>query len=101
MFYIVTYTHKTILEDTPIFPTEVNDASAFFDSPVGRIKSSWERKGDGITFAVTLPEEVKGEIILPKGYAFENGNVILPAASGEYKIIKQQNLKDREFFSVL
>ena len=58
---------------TPTFPTDVNDASAFFDSPVGRIESSWRRDANSIILSVTIPEEIKGEIILPKGYTFENG----------------------------
>jgi len=71
---------------TPVFPTEVNDAEAFFDSPCGKITSGWKRVGDKIELEVTLPDICHGKIRLPRGYTFEDGTSEKPAKTGTYII---------------
>ena len=53
-----------------------------------KVESKWGRRGDDIILTVTAPEGLKGNILAPCGYQFENGNTALKLASGEYKIVK-------------
>ncbi|MBO5300316.1 MAG: hypothetical protein J6B51_09640, partial [Clostridia bacterium] len=54
----------------------------------GKVESKWVRNGDEITLTVTAPEGLKGNIIIPYGYKFDNGSTVKALVSGEYKIVK-------------
>lgn len=72
---------------SPAFPEELKDASAYFDSNFGRIKTSWKRDDKGILLTAAIPDGMHGEIALPSGYCFTDGTAVKPAVTGEYLII--------------
>ena len=71
---------------TPCFLKHLSFAEGSFDSSAGEIFVRWERTEKEITLNVSVPEDFTGNIILPEGYLFENGETILPIASGTFKI---------------
>ena len=72
----------------PVFPSEVADASAYFDSPFGKITSEWKRDEEKITLSISVPEDFVGEIRLPKGYALDNGETSAAVKSDKYTVVK-------------
>jgi alpha-L-rhamnosidase len=42
-------------------------AEAVYDSPYGRIESSWHRQGDGFEMVVTVPSGTTADVVLPDG----------------------------------
>jgi alpha-L-rhamnosidase len=73
----------------PNFITALDAAEAYYTAPDGRITSSWKRDGEGVILTVALPETVSGEIVLPAGYAFEDGSAVKTAATGTYRCVAQ------------
>ena len=73
----------------PVFPTEVADASAYFDSPFGKITSEWKRDGEKILLSISVPEDFDGEIRLPKGYLLNGKADTTPVKSGVYTITRE------------
>jgi len=53
----------------PVIPASVSDCDFSFDSPRGRIESSWKRSGDSFEWKITVPPNAIAEIILPDGTA--------------------------------
>lgn len=82
---------------TPDFISTLNNASAHYDSPCGKITVKWERKGDEIELTVDCPKEATGYITLPEGFVFEGDNdripphnmSDIPLAAGDYTVTKQ------------
>ncbi len=70
----------------PSFIKGMNNAQAYYDSPSGRIVSSWKRIGDKLALSIEIPEEMQVTILLEQGYVFEDGENIKSLASGEYTI---------------
>lgn len=48
----------------PFFPTNMNEASAYFDSVFGRVSASWKRKNGKITYTAEYPESAKEHMVL-------------------------------------
>lgn len=73
----------------PAFLDGLSYAKASYKAPAGTITAGWERTGDAILLTVSMPEAIKGEIRLPKGYAFLDGETKKAAQSGAYTIVKE------------
>ena len=74
------------VEVSPSFIKELDFARAFYNTKWGKIETSWKRIEEKIELDVIKPEEVYGKIILPKGFAFENGENTGELKSGKYII---------------
>ena len=51
----------------PQITSLMNEASAVYDSPLGRICSFWKRENGSLRFEVELPANAKGTLTLPDG----------------------------------
>lgn len=52
---------------SPIPNPALGWAKAVYDSPVGRIESSWQYAGDAVTYTITVPCNLTAEVALPDG----------------------------------
>ncbi len=68
----------------PAFVPQLDWAEGYYDSELGRIKSSWSRRGEEIRLELTIPCGMKGWIQPESGYMFEDGFFRKPVASGVY-----------------
>lgn len=74
----------------PLFPSTLTHAEGFHISPMGEIKSRWEKNGDGgITLTLTIPDGMRGALLLPKGYVLADHTNSYRAVSGTYHIVKK------------
>ena len=73
---------------SPMFPERLNSAEGYYNVAEGKVESKWVRNGNEIILSVTAPNGLKGNITVPYGYRFENGNTVLKLESGDYKIVK-------------
>ena len=71
---------------SPCFVADLEYAKGFHIAPAGKISSEWKRCDDNITLSVEVPEEITGRIILPDGFAFDDGRKVKLLISGEYNI---------------
>ncbi|MBR5922867.1 MAG: family 78 glycoside hydrolase catalytic domain [Clostridia bacterium] len=71
----------------PVFLEKLNRVTASHKLPLGRVEVNWNRTGETIDLRVAVPQTVHGSIILPAGYAFENGKTKTPLESGEYRLV--------------
>ncbi len=72
----------------PLFPESLQYAEGFHIAPMGEIRSRWEKNADrSITLSLTVPDGMRGAILLPRGYALDGQNGYR-AVSGTYRIIK-------------
>lgn len=69
----------------PHFVAGLNEFTATHDGPYGKIISSWQRTGQGITYRVTVPANSTATITLPAGKTYLGGKLI--ANSGPYKAV--------------
>ena len=75
------------LDISPCFVNKLEFAKASHCAPDGEILSEWMRKGKNIELKISVPKVMKGKIILPDGYAFDDGETQKPLASGIYSVI--------------
>lgn len=80
------FTDAANIDIEPTFISSLKDAKADFVSVCGKVESGWERKDGKIVLTVNAPEGVYGEIKLPKGTCFEDGNNKKPLVSGQYAV---------------
>ncbi len=73
----------------PIFATQLDYATASYDSPWGEVSVSWKRAGDDIELTVCAPAEIHGSIRVPAPYIAENGSDEWPMSSGTYRLIRK------------
>ncbi|WP_128543225.1 family 78 glycoside hydrolase catalytic domain [Larkinella soli] len=90
-----------ILKPTPDPDRKITFAKGYYDSIYGRIRSEWQRTGNGWTYQATVPPNTHATLYLPagspakvkeggravatwKGLRQENGRVVLPLTSGTY-----------------
>lgn len=59
-----------------------NDASASYDSVLGRIVSGWRRSGRQVTISVTIPANASATVYLPAGGAILESGKTLDVAKG-------------------
>ncbi len=50
----------------PNFPVKLDQFSCSYESVNGPIKSSWQRKGTGVTYTLTIPPGAVGKLRIPK-----------------------------------
>ncbi len=75
----------------PSFVKALDNASAYHISPGGKISSSWERTENGIILTVEIPECMSGNIILEKGFCFEDGTNLKQLNTEKYIILKKDD----------
>lgn len=79
----------------PCFVPQLSNAKAFHDTVCGRVSVSWEREGGIITLKTEVCEGLRGEIRLPKGFAFEDsGTTFRKLSEGEFKIIDENHVSE-------
>ncbi|MBQ5901127.1 MAG: hypothetical protein IIW86_04615, partial [Clostridia bacterium] len=67
----------------PNFPKNLDFASAKYKD----VSVRWERTENEISLTVSAPKNAYGKIVLPKGFAFNNG-IEKPLESGTYRVTK-------------
>lgn len=72
----------------PCFITELNQATASYDSPEGTIKVSWERIKEDVLLEIVAPDTMHGTVILPEGYRFQEGETIRSLKTGKYIVTR-------------
>ena len=60
-------------EISPQFIQGLDYAEAYYHAPKGKLSVRWERTQAGISLRISVPEGMKGKLILPPGYALEDG----------------------------
>lgn len=86
----------TDFDITPDFIGTLDHASAYYDSPCGKITVKWQRDGELIKLSVDCPKEATGYIKLPNGYLFKADDTRIPPhnmsdiplEAGEYTVKK-------------
>ncbi|MDW5597441.1 family 78 glycoside hydrolase catalytic domain [Conexibacter stalactiti] len=88
---------KTLVK--PLVPAGLDRASAWVDTPHGRVSSAWQRAGEGVELRVEVPGNTTAEVHLPAGDAasahvddqtgvsflrHEAGAAVYAVASGSY-----------------
>ena len=77
----------TNVDIAPLFPEKLNSVSAHYNTPNGRISVAWERADENsVVLKITAAEKLHGKILLPAGFAFEDGTHEAVLKSGEYKL---------------
>lgn len=77
----------TNVDIAPLFPEKLRNVSARYDMPKGGISVSWERADENsVVLKITAAEKLHGKILLPEGFAFENGTHETELKSGEYRL---------------
>jgi alpha-L-rhamnosidase len=73
---------KILLE--PVFPEGLGSVSAGYESPYGTIVSSWTRKGDHLSWHVTIPANTTATVKIPARFNLQvAGNSALSFTEGE------------------
>ena len=78
----------TNVDIAPLFPEKLRNVSAHYDTPNGRISVAWKRADNSIVLKITAAEKLHGKILLPGGFAFEDGTHEAELKSGEFAIRK-------------
>ncbi len=77
----------TNVDIAPLFPEKLNSVGAHYDTPNGRIAINWERTDENaVILKITAAEKLHGKILLPAGFAFEDGMREAELKSGEFAI---------------
>lgn len=75
----------TNVDIAPLFPEKLRNVSARYYTPNGRISVAWERADENsVVLKITAAEKLHGKILLPEGFAFEDGTHETELKSGEY-----------------
>ncbi|MCR4615699.1 MAG: glycoside hydrolase family 78 protein [Clostridiales bacterium] len=75
-------------EISPDFLDALSFAKADYDASCGHVSARWDKTETGAVLNVTVPEAASGQIALPKGYTFTNGQNTAELKSGTYNIIR-------------
>ena len=73
-------------EVKPSFIRALEYAEGYHEAPGGKIVSSWKRDGEEILLTVVIPDGMAGDIVLPDGYVFSDGESCKPAVGGTYAL---------------
>ena len=69
---------------SPVFPSQITFAKGYHNSIKGRIDTYWRRiSEDEILLELSLPREMSGDVVAPKGYRVES-SIRVTAATGKY-----------------
>jgi len=75
-------------EISPKFAKVLDSADAYYDTSFGRLEVSWAKEGEKVCLDITSPEGIKGNILAPAGYMFEDGEVEKDIKTGRYLFVK-------------
>lgn len=80
----------TFVRLEPEFVTDINSAEGYYISKFGKVSLCWERKDGGVLVSVIIPEGIRAELVLHKGYMFfDNTNEkIISAGHYSFKVNK-------------
>ena len=70
----------------PVFVQALDYAEGYYEAPLGRIFSRWERDGEEITLTLDIPEKMRAALHLPDGYVLEDNTAFKTVATGRYVI---------------
>ena len=70
----------------PEFIEKLDFAEAFHIAPQGRIYVKWTRNSQGIELEISVPGGLCGEIKLPPGWAFADGEITKPLCTGKFSV---------------
>lgn len=70
----------------PQFASALENASGFYDTPYGKVSSSWKREKNNIRLSIVIPKEITATVWLPNGYYFEDDSRSKIFTNGEYNI---------------
>ena len=82
----------------PVFPEKLEHVNAAYESPYGTIESSWERRGNNLLWAITIPANTTATVKLPSRFGIKpdasqpgihsvnesGGAIIIELGSGMY-----------------
>jgi alpha-L-rhamnosidase len=82
----------------PSFPEKLGFVNASYNSPYGKIASSWKRDGDSLEWNITVPANTTATVVLPARFGIKpepnsdgihsvieaDGKVIIELGSGNY-----------------
>ncbi len=71
---------------SPAFIESLSYAEGWYCTPNGKVATHWDKTDDGVMLNITVEGKAHGDIILRKGFAFEDGTASKPLASGIYSI---------------
>jgi alpha-L-rhamnosidase len=89
--------HKLMMH--PYFPNGLNHVAATYESPYGKVSSSWTRNGNDFTWTVNVPANASATLDIPSNFNVnpkasknsgihsvksENGNTVIEIGSGSY-----------------
>lgn len=74
----------------PQFVSQLNFCEGFHMAPQGEIRVKWYRNCKNIVLCVSVPEGLNGNIVLPKGYAFEDSTHIKCLNSESFEIFPEK-----------
>ena len=84
----------------PVFPEKLDYVNASFDSPYGKIGSSWKRDGNNLTWNITIPANTTATVKLPSTFGVKinmslpginkmtesGGSLVVELGSGTYTL---------------
>ncbi|MBE6651970.1 MAG: hypothetical protein E7610_00975 [Ruminococcaceae bacterium] len=76
------------VEIKPAFVRALRNASAYYDTPAGRVSSAWSRDGEEIKLTVRIPDDVRATVALSDGWHFADGETRRSATSGTYRVVR-------------
>ncbi len=77
------------LKIKPSFIGALDNASAYYDAPSGKITVSWKREEQTIILNVEIPKDMQATAELESHYCFEDGQCSKTIVSGTYKILQK------------
>ncbi|ELP63023.1 family 78 glycoside hydrolase catalytic domain [Streptomyces turgidiscabies] len=63
-----------VIHVSPVLLDDLDDASAWHETPYGRATAGWRREGDRVRFHVEIPPNTRGVVELPGGARHEIGS---------------------------
>ena len=76
------------VEIKPAFVTSLSHASAYHDTPAGRVASAWRRDTDGMEITLDIPEGVEATLVLRDGWRFSDGATEKTVRTATYRAVK-------------
>lgn len=84
----------------PVFPEKLDHVKASYDSPYGKIGSSWQRTGDILNWQITIPANTTATVKLPSRFGIKpdtnqsgihtvkeiDGSILIELGSGTYTL---------------
>lgn len=61
----------------PYFPTDLSFVKTTYDSPYGKIRSNWEKKGNEWILEMEVPPNTQALIQLPSGKVVKEGSILI------------------------